>query len=81
MSWPIGLLINLRSENMKKNISQDESGYMNSMEEAFLNLALDYKRQYEECAWWRLSRRRELLRLWRSAANLMIRDGGLNKNK
>ena len=42
-------------------------------EEAFLNMALDYKKQYERCAWWKFKKRNKLYKSWQSALQLMMR--------
>ena len=42
-------------------------------EEAFLNMALDYKKQYKECAWWKFKKRNKLYKSWQSALQLMMR--------
>ena len=46
---------------------------MNKREETFLNMALDYKNQYKECAWWKFKKRHELYKSWQSALDLMMR--------
>tara|TARA_R110000772_G_C13117285_1_gene421422 strand:- start:92 stop:241 length:150 start_codon:yes stop_codon:yes gene_type:complete len=46
---------------------------MDKREETFLNMALDYKRQYNECAWWKFKKRNELYKSWQSALELMMR--------
>ena len=46
---------------------------MDKREEIFLNMALDYKRQYNDCAWWKFKKRIELRKSWQSALELMIR--------
>ena len=42
-------------------------------EETFLNMALDYKKQYKECAWWKFKKRDELYKSWQIAVELMMR--------
>jgi hypothetical protein len=44
----------------------------NQKEEAFLRMALAYKKQYEECACWRFKKREELYKNWKSALDLMM---------
>ena len=46
---------------------------MNKREETFLNMALYYKYQYKECAWWKFKKRHELYKSWQSALDLMMR--------
>ena len=48
---------------------------MDKREEIFLNKALDYKRQYKECVWWKFRKRRELYKSWQSALDLMVKYG------
>jgi hypothetical protein len=45
----------------------------NKKEEMFLNMALDYKNQYEKCAWWKFRKRDKLYKNWTSALELMVR--------
>jgi hypothetical protein len=45
-------------------------------ETRFLEMALDYKKQYNECAWWKFKKRNELRKSWESALELMIRYSG-----
>ena len=42
-------------------------------EETFLNMALDYKKQYKECAWWKFKKRDKLYKSWQIAVELMMR--------
>lgn len=60
-------------ENDNKIDKLNERNIMTDREERFLNKALDYKKQYEECAWWKFQKRSELYRNWQSALDLMIR--------
>ena len=46
---------------------------MSKREETFLNMALDYKKQYKECAWWKIKKRIELYKSYQSAFELFIR--------
>ena len=46
---------------------------MSKREETFLNMALDYKKQYKECAWWKFKKRIELYKSYQSAFELFIR--------
>ena len=46
---------------------------MDKKEEAFLNMAVAYKKQYEECAWWRFKKKNELFNSWQSALQMMVR--------
>ena len=48
-------------------------------EEVFLNMALDYKKQYKECAWWKFKKRNELYKSWQSALGLWILLLGYDK--
>lgn len=45
------------------------------LESQFLNMALDYKKQYESTSWWKFRKRKELYKNWQSAKNLMVRYG------
>ncbi len=56
----------LNERNMADKIMVDR-------EERFLNKALEYKKQYEECAWWKFKKRSELYRNWKSSLDLMMR--------
>ena len=47
--------------------------YLDKWEETFLNMALDYKKQYKECAWWKFKKRIELYKSYQSAFELFIR--------
>jgi len=47
---------------------------MDKREETFLNIALDYKKQYKECAWWKFKKRNELYKSWQSALHLLIKQ-------
>ena len=42
-------------------------------EAIFLEMAIDYKKQYKECAWWKFKKRNELYKSWQRALELMIR--------
>jgi hypothetical protein len=46
---------------------------MKTAEDRFIDIALDYKRQYDKCAWWRFKRRHDLFSLWQGALALAIR--------
>jgi len=46
---------------------------MDSRAVTFLDMALDYKKQYENTPWWRFKKRRELKKDWYSARELMMR--------
>jgi len=48
---------------------------MDKREEIFLNKALEYKKQYRECAWWKFRKSRELYKNWQSALDLMVKYG------
>ena len=48
---------------------------METREETFLRMALEFKKQYEETAWWKFKKRIELKKSWYSARECMIRYG------
>ena len=48
---------------------------METREETFLRMALEFKKQYEETAWWKFKKRAELKKSWYSARECMIRYG------
>jgi hypothetical protein len=53
---------------------------MITKEETFLQLALDYKNQYNECAWWKFKKRHKLYKSWKGALQLVLRYSHLIKN-
>jgi len=42
-------------------------------EARLLEMALDYKKKYNECAWWKFKKRNELYKSWQSALELVLR--------
>lgn len=46
---------------------------LNKKEETFMKMAIEYKKQYEECDWWKFKKRNELYKSHLSAINLMVR--------
>ena len=41
-------------------------------EEMFLDMALDYKKQYKQCAWWKFKKRNDLYNCWQRTLLLMV---------
>ena len=39
----------------------------------FLNMALSYKKQYKECAWWKFKKRKKLYKVFQGAT-IMMKD-------
>ena len=48
---------------------------MTDREEAFLDMALKYKREYDSTPWWKFAKRIELKKNWYSARECMVRYG------
>jgi len=46
---------------------------MKKREQVFLEKAIEYKKMYKQCSWWKFRRRRELYRLWKSSLGLMVK--------
>lgn len=45
---------------------------MNKREEILLDKALEYKKQYKDCAWWKFRERRDLYKSWQSTLELIF---------
>jgi len=43
--------------------------------DTFLNMALKYKKEYEETLWWKFTKRADLKKNWYSARECMVRYG------
>lgn len=46
---------------------------MDKRQETLLNLALKYKKQYNECPWWKFKKRNKLYKNWQLALELMVK--------
>lgn len=46
---------------------------LNIKEEVFLNMALQYKEQYDLTSWWKFKKRNELYKKWQSALELTVK--------
>jgi hypothetical protein len=53
----------------------EEKNFLEKKEATFLDLALEYKRQYDETPWWRFLARKHYNDLRKSAIDCMIRYG------
>lgn len=47
---------------------------METREETFLNMALEYKKEYENTAWWKFCKRSELKKNWYVARYCAVRE-------
>jgi len=45
---------------------------MDERQQAYLNMALEYKKKYKECSWWKFKKRRYLKSMWKSGLDLII---------
>ena len=52
---------------------------MDKREEIFLNMALDYRGEYNKCKWWQFKKKDKLWRNYQSALELALRY--VNKNE
>lgn len=50
-----------------------------TIEEHFLNMALDFKKQYENTVWWKFKKRKELKRNWYVARECMVKYSNLKE--
>lgn len=48
---------------------------MENLEETYLEMALEYKKEYESLPWYKFSKRAEAKSMWYSARDLMVRNG------
>lgn len=46
---------------------------MRTKEDAYIDLALKFKKEYEECKWWQFKKRIELYGLWQSALQMAMK--------
>jgi hypothetical protein len=46
---------------------------MTDREETFLNMAIKYKKEYENTPWWRFAKRADLKKSWYSAVECMVK--------